>query len=477
MPPLPAGFCRQMEQLMGAQAASLLASLEAEATTGVRLNGRKQTGAHAVADTLQAATGECPQPVEWCRSGLRLARRPAFTLMPGLHAGAFYVQDPSSMITRTVVGMLADKLMAGRTSAPALLDLCAAPGGKTTAAIDALPDGSVVVANEFEPARVGALRTNLMRWGYPNVAVTCGSGALFAAMPGMFDIVMTDVPCSGEGMMRKEPEARRQWNEALVKQCATLQREIADAAVEALRPGGYLVYSTCTFNEEENEQQVRYLIDTYGLTPIGIRTALVGSAGEGVPAPALGGVEGMRFMPHITRGEGLFMAVLQKPADAPFGAAAPFSQPRAPKSKGKQPPAHKDLAARMLAAPDDFDIEASADKLVAMPKALRPYLAALPKKARLVAAGVELGTIKGKDFVPSHALAMSLAYRRGSFPEVEVDEATAVNYLRRQPLILKGDAARGFVLLTFDGLSLGWAKNIGSRANNLYPKELGIKFL
>lgn len=474
MPPLPDGFREEMQSQTGEYAEDLLVALDSQPETGIRLNPRKQPrDADAQPSAFVEAMSQAA-PVEWCAEGYRLGSRPIFTLMPELHAGAFYVQDPSSMITRPVVQKLVEiirRQLGDPSACPSLLDLCAAPGGKTTAAIDGLPDGSPVIANEYESSRLGALRTNLMRWGYPYVAVTQTSAVEYSRMPDAFDIVMADAPCSGEGMMRKEPEARRQWSPGLVRQCAALQRDILDAAVATLKPGGYLIYSTCTFNRAENECQLDYLADTYGMEPMTIDLSYAAIAG--MPVRAFGDVAGMRFMPNVTRGEGLFMSVLKKPGHLVSDVSC-----RASARKGKtKPPKDSDKAAGLLKNPDEYAISAVGDVLSAVPEVIAPLLARLPKKVRVVASGVEIGMIRGKDFIPSPELGLSMAYNRGVMPEVEVDEATALNYLRRQPLILQPEVPKGMVLITYRGLPLGWVKNIGSRANNLYPKELGIKFL
>lgn len=208
------------------------------------------------------------------------------------------------MIHETLVKGIVDSL----PDSPIVLDLCAAPGGKTTSAINALPDSALVLANEVMPKRAAILRENLLKWGFPGVAVSNNQTKAFADRE-LFDLVIVDAPCSGEGMMRKEPEAAAQWSRGLVAQCAALQREILTDAVNALRPGGFLIYSTCTFNVHENEENLRFAAETFGLEPI-----LTGLAWRGRIAPeATGSLPALRFMPHLTRGEGLFAAMLRKP--------------------------------------------------------------------------------------------------------------------------------------------------------------------
>ena len=294
---IPEGFKQMASALPGVDAAALISALETEPEVSVKLNrrmvrrltGREFLTAGEAGDLLGYAGLE---PVPWCRSGFYLPERPQFTLNPLLHAGLFYVQDASSMVYETMLGEHLGDMPPGLA-----LDLCAAPGGKSTSMLNALPDGWHLVANEFTPNRAPALLENLTKWGYPDVTVTNSATGRLATGGPLFSIVAVDAPCSGEGMMRKEETARAQWSPGLVKQCAALQREILSDAVEALLPGGLLVFSTCTFNTTENDDNVAWLQEYHGL--------------ELLEQPR-------RFMPHITRGEGLFAAIFRKP-----GAFAP----------------------------------------------------------------------------------------------------------------------------------------------------------
>lgn len=408
-------FVSRVRTLPGVDADALVASLDTAPSVSVRLNRRKLT------DPSRLGYGAL-EPVKWCANGFYLAERPKFTLNPLLHAGAFYVQDASSMIHETIVGRLAE--LHGLPASPLVLDLCAAPGGKTTSMIDALPDGAFVVANEVMPQRARILRENLLKWGYPDIMVTNSPAPRLAATGAVFDIVAVDAPCSGEGMMRKDEEARAQWSPGLVRQCAALQREILTSAVEALRPGGFLLYSTCTFNADENERNVEWLAAGMGLEPIDLRLPAEWGIGSqfGSDIPAL------RFMPHITRGEGLFAAVLRKPGES----AAP--------ARGRA-------------------------------------LDSLRKSARVILDGIPETNMKGKIEIPASEWTLSTRFPRDRFPEADLDLDTALRYLRHEAITLPADTPRGFVTVTYQGLPLGFVKNIGNRANNLYPAEWRIRNL
>lgn len=448
---LPEGFRERILREAGADGAPLLEALAATGpVTGVRLNPRKP------ADTAELLRGAGAVP--WCEGAFTLPGRPEFTLDPLFHAGAYYVQDPSSAVHYTIVKRLT---VDGRPVR--VLDLCAAPGGKTTAALSALPEGSLLVANEVMPARAAALAENTAKWGHPAVAVTSAPTDRFPLLGPLFDLIILDAPCSGEGMMRKEPVAVSQWSERLVESCAALQREIAADAIRALRPGGVLIYSTCTFSRQENEEMVRHFVEEYGMESIGL-----GLERYGVPR-GWSDEYCYRFMPHRTRGEGLFVAALRLPGDAP-------SAPLPKLGKRGKTLASKGLPQWLAEQESYTPIEAAGG--VSM---LAPGLAAAVERLqgariRILRAGVPLGTPKGRDFVPAPELALSTALRPDAFPDVPLCGEEALSYLRRDAVALPPSAPRGFVTASYGALRLGFLKNIGNRANNLFPDRWKIKF-
>lgn len=417
-------------------------------------------------------------PVEWWPEyGQYLAERPKFTFDPALHQGAYYVQDASSMIMAPIAQQLAASL---RASAPLLwLDACAAPGGKTTAAIDALPEGSLVVANEFDFQRAEILKENLAKWGSPNVVVARGDTKRFRKLPDLFDVVAVDAPCSGEGMMRKDPIAREQWSPALVAECAERQREILENLWETLRPGGFLIYSTCTFNTTENEEIVRWLIEEFGAIPVDLQLPfdIDGPIGMETTGTIL------RFIPGRIRGEGLFLAVLQKPGSSPLawqsllqGKDAKGKRKKCGPDKNKKSPYAIQLKNWISSSvSEDYAIEEIDSSVVAKPKSWLPVIATLERQLDVIACGVELAEVKGKDLIPSQSLALSTILNGEAFPKVAVGRDDALRYLSKETINLPDDTPRGFILLTYNSLPLGFVKNIGNRSNNLYPKEWRIK--
>ena len=415
---LPQGFIEEMQDLLPDEADLLFDALQQNPEISIKLNRRKLSD-------ISILGYEDSTRVEWCESGYYLPERPRFTLNPLLHAGAFYVQEASSMIYETIMKGIIP--MAFDTSrSPAVIDLCAAPGGKTTSIINAIPDGIFVVANEFTPQRVGALKENLLKWGYPDIMITNSSVSRLAKAGAAFDVVAVDAPCSGEGMMRKEKMARDQWSGSLVEQCASLQREILEDACRLLKPGGFLIYSTCTFNRKEDEEQVEWLVEEKGMAPFdpGFPEEWNISHGIDTPYPCF------RFMPHHTRGEGLFVAVMRKEVD-------------------------------------------SQEKTITLPR-LKDWLR---KNIKVISDGIPEKIEKGRDLIPSSQWALSAAFPSGEYPEVEVDEATALSYLRHEALRLPSEIGKGFVVIKYKGFPLGFVKNIGNRANNLFPAEWRIRNL
>lgn len=445
---LPEGFVSMIEGLSFGPMASLPDVLATtEPSVAVRANAGKE---------IEAPEGE---PVAWLPgTGRYLDRRPQFTLDPLFHQGGYYVQDASSMFIGHVVWQLT--ACRGPVS---YLDACAAPGGKTACALDALPAGSVVVANEAVPQRAAVLRENIVKWGNPGVILTRADARSLASAGLTFDIVAADVPCSGEGMMRKEPEAIAQWSPRLIKDCAALQRAIVDSLWECVAPGGYLIYSTCTFNTVENEAVAAHIADDLG-----------GEAVEITVDPSWGIASGIatalpcyRFIPGRIRGEGLFMTVMRKPD----GTRREAAQRR--KSTRQKIPA--EVAEWTIG---ELTLRADGDRINAFPTLWEPLRERISSTKGITAIhdGIVVATLKGHDIIPAHSLAMSTALNADAFAQSEVDRETALSYLRAEALRLDG-APRGYLLLTFGAHPLGFVKNLGNRANNLYPRDYRILHL
>lgn len=443
---LNAEFVRRTEQLFGNEIYSRFSqALDEEPVVSVRYNARK----HFACGSLSK--------VPWASNGYYLESRPAFTADPLFHAGCYYVQEASSMFIEQVVKRY--------VSAPVkALDLCAAPGGKSTHLLSLLPEGSMLVSNEPMPLRAQVLAENVIKWGCPASMVTKNMPADFARFENCFDLVLVDAPCSGEGMFRKEPKAVEQWSVSNVEMCAERQREILADIWPSLRPGGLLIYSTCTFNREENEDNVRWISENLGAEyleadmPEGVE--ITGSlAGDDIPA--------YRFIPGMTAGEGFFMAALRKNGDSP---AAQPRQARWQKAAAKQTAE----AGKWIETPERFEFVSDDDRLVALPKEHASMMMALKQKLNVLHYGLPVAEVKNGKMLPLHQLAMSLFLRKEAFRTVEVELEQALAYLHREALVFSSEPL-GHLLLTYKGVPIGFVKNVGNRANNLYPAEWRIR--
>jgi 16S rRNA C967 or C1407 C5-methylase (RsmB/RsmF family)/NOL1/NOP2/fmu family ribosome biogenesis protein len=447
---LPDLFVKRMHDLLADEAEGVLKALEEEPVVSVRLNPAK------------CAFGCAGDSVPWATDGFYLDERRAFTFDPLFHAGCYYVQEASSMFLEQVVRQyIAEPVTA--------LDLCAAPGGKSTLLRSVLPEGSLLVSNEVIPARAQVLMENMVKWGHPDGIVTSGTPADFGALPSFFDVIVADVPCSGEGMFRKDPVAVAEWSEENVETCWRRSRGIIADCWEALKEGGLLVYSTCTFNLKEDEENVRWICEELGAEALQLKTlpewGITGNLqGEADSFPVY------RFLPGRTRGEGFFLAVLRK-LSAPK-ASMPQKQKNRPNPKAQPIPQE---CKKWLCDADPYEWKSEKNTIVALSERCVAAFPALAQHVKVLYAGVAVAEWKGRDVVPTTSLALSNVLCREAFSIVEVSYSEALAYLRKEALTLSSDAPRGYVLLTFRGVPLGFVKNVGNRANNLYPSEWRIR--
>ena len=429
---LPEDFIRETRQVMGEQRFNrFMEAFNEDAPTSIRVNPRLISNEKLVISNCDDSdSGETRVP--WCPEGYYLSDRPQFTFDPLFHAGCYYVQEAASMFITHILNWWKVEGGGWRENTPttektaaefgikcnlpppstlhlqplAVLDLCAAPGGKSTAMRTVLPEGSILVSNEPIPTRAQILLENITKWGWPDCIVTNNYPRDFRKAKARFDIILCDVPCSGEGMFRKDPNAINEWSLQNVEKCWRLQREIVADACECLNPGGLLIYSTCTFNIKENEENVRWIMETYDAVPLTIPTEpewnITGSLLESFDVPVY------RFIPGITRSEGLFICALRKGGGLKVEGGGRILQPQ------KKLPQNLGLNVISL----------------------------LP---------------------PPSTLHIDLSY------------SDALRYLRGEALVLPPDTPRGIVTVTYKGFPLGPVKNIGNRANNLYPKSWRIK--
>ncbi len=446
---LPPAFQQQMQARLGDEYPAFVAALESPTPTSIRLNPAKRPVGGLGADLT---------PVPWHPDGRYLPERPIFTLDPLLHAGAYYVQEASSMFLYEALRQTAD------FSKPLkILDLCAAPGGKSTLLAAMQASRGLLVANEVIRARTGALRENLTQWGTANVAITSVEAPELGALEGWFDVVVADAPCSGEGLFRKDPAAIQEWSPAHVAFCSARQRRILADIVPAIAPGGLLAYSTCTYNEQENEDNVDWLVNTLGFE----RLPLSVPAEWGLSTTS----GGAHFYPHRTTGEGFFIAVLRKTAGAAFAEVPPagFRQLK-PVPKAQLLPLREWVA-------DDSAMEfwqTPAGTVLALPSLPDSAFQLIDATARNKWFGVPLGSFKGKDFIPDHGLALSTLVRP-DLPALDLTREQALLFLKKEVFPLPENAPRGWALARFAGLNIGWLKVLPNRMNNYLPSERRIR--
>lgn len=445
---LPADFVLRTRTLLGDAYEPFEKALDAETPVSIRINKHK--------GLTSPSSGE---PIRWCNTGFYLPERLTFTFDPLFHAGGYYVQEASSMFMEQAVKTYISQPVK-------CLDLCAAPGGKSTHLLDLLPEGSLLVSNEVIRNRSLILAENIMKWGRPNVIVSNDDPQKLGQLTHYFDLIVTDVPCSGEGMFRKDEDSRQEWSVANVELCASRQRRIIHDIWEALKPGGILIYSTCTYNTEENEENIQYIAENLGAEvlslPLPDEWKISGSLKGDRPV--------YRFLPHKTKGEGFFLAVLRKSEDEIIPVRF-----KTKSSKDKKKEAIPANIQNWLKNPSDFHFSLHNGTVEAFPIVYKEDYLFLTEKLKIVSAGVKVGESKGKDLIPHPALALSDVLNQPSFHQTDVSWEDAIRFLRKEAITIPPEAEKGYHLITYKNLPLGFVKHLGNRSNNLYPSEWRIR--
>lgn len=446
----PPQFIRSAEGILGNEAETFLSSMQAPAPVSVRWNPYK---------TAKAPEGVA---VPWNRYGRYLPQRPSFTLDPLFHAGAYYVQEASSMFVEHIVRSIPEE------SCRRILDLCASPGGKATLYSTLAGAEGVVVANETIRSRAGILSENIRKWGIGNTVVTNNDPSHFAGLREWFDVVAVDAPCSGEGMFRKNPESRAQWNPDNVVMCASRQRRIVSDAWEALRPGGLLIYTTCTFNRTENEDNIAWIRENFDCEDAGITVPPQWNIEETLSE----GVKCFRFWPHRIKGEGFFAAAIRKGGQK--------GRPVRPKARK---PIFADVTgsearelSRWVVQPDLMRFARIGDNLYGYYEAGFAESRSVAEHLTTIHSGICMGQLFGGKLKPDHSLAMFPDVNSSAASVAELTLQEALSYLRKEEFRAESLACEGMNLITYDGHPIGWAKKVGGRINNLYPKSQMILY-
>ena len=444
MPELPAAFKKRMQAQLGADYDDFYVALSGDVPSSIRLNPKK----------IQTSPFEDSTTIACHPNAYSLATRPSYVADPLFHAGAYYVQEASSMLLYQALDLSKDLR---------ILDLCAAPGGKSTLVASEMTEGSLLVSNEVIPKRASVLAENITRWGYGNCVVTSAQPSIFGKLEESFDIILVDAPCSGEGMFRKEPHATSHWSEDAVETCAIRQKEILTDVLPCLKAGGTLIYSTCTFAPQENQQVIEWLLeqdDSLELYPIKNLEAF-GSKALDISGVSKGGYA---CYPHKFQGEGFFISRLRKKGEL-------SARSKADKEGVSFP---KELEAYLNLSDDIFQ-NYKLQEIKGNQRLLPIDLSFLQEgKVKIVQAGVELGKLDKHGLRPAHGLALSNLIGE-DVPVVELTKEEAQRYLLKEDLVKAAPIEKGWVLVRYQGVNLGWTKASQGRLNNYLPMNWRIR--
>ncbi|MBK9192131.1 MAG: rRNA methyltransferase [Crocinitomicaceae bacterium] len=439
---LPQDFLVQLQQLLSEkEIENFIQSVQDEKPTSIRINPHKKTA------------GQDLKNIPWSETGYYLPGRKKFTFDPLFHAGAYYVQEAGSMLIEQALKQHAD------LNEPLhVLDLCASPGGKSTHLLSLISNESILVSNEIIGSRIPALEQNIIKWGTANCIITQNDPEVFSNFSQSFDIIVIDAPCSGEGMFRKHDHAVDEWSESNVKLCAARQERILENAWPALKENGLLLYSTCTYNLKENEENIAAFLNEQN----GESLTLELPEAWKIKSTQHSGINGYRMMPHLTNSEGFFLTVIRKKEEHST-------------KKIKTLLKSKDLTdwKKYILQPENFTGLEFRNHQYLFPKNGLEFLTACMNELRVNYFGIELGEIKGKDFIPSQALAQSNHLNQSALEICEVSEENALRFLQKDAIV-STNPNHGIQLVTFQNLPLGFIKNIGNRSNNLFPKNWRI---
>ena len=452
---LPADFEAQMLYLLGKEEfEDFKTAINRNPRTSIRLN------------PFKPFSPSWPKSsIPWSSEGYFLEERPSFTLDPAFHAGAYYVQEASSMFIEHILKSL-------QIPKGVYLDLAGAPGGKSTLLSSYLENEGLLVANEVIQSRAQILKENAIKWGLGNIVVTNNDPDHFSSLEGFFDLVLVDAPCSGEGMFRKDPQAREEWSLEHITLCSSRQKRIMDQAGALVKGGGYLIYSTCTFNEQENEDMIRFLTEEFAFEPVRVPLEKSWGIVETKVKTEDGIFFGYRFFPHKVEGEGFFITVLKRPNSASTqepGRIKDFKHPVL-KALGNRDGESLEQELGFNRAGKYYTLN---DSYFRINQEFYRYFEKIAQALSLRYFGVELGKKQKKEWIPSHEWALSILPKEG-FLTYALDQEQALEFLRKNEQSFE-DLPKGWILFTYQNLPLGWGKNLGNRMNNYYPKEWRIR--
>ncbi|MBK8955517.1 MAG: RNA methyltransferase [Saprospiraceae bacterium] len=440
---IPEKFKLQMEQLLGSECPSFIDALQSEPATSIRLNPFKQEN--------ELLLGE---RVPWCQNAYYLNERPVFIVDPFFHAGHYYVQEASSMFLDYLLNYL------NISKDITVLDLCSAPGGKSTLLASYFSDQAFLHCHEFDSQRTAALQHNMLKWGCPNVTITQGDLKYLLRTDISYDLVLIDAPCSGEGMFRKESKALAQWSPEKIQSCQRMQKEIVQIASQLCNENALLIYSTCTYNTLENEEVLQPFIDNGSFETIEISQPF-----NLWQSNQHNGIFTYRCLPHRIKGEGLTISVLRKKEPNKI-------KPASKKFKIQDPHAFDYLKPWLIKSKEFIFSEINKNIFAKLP--IHTYNSTRCLESLNVwNSGVHLGQIKGDDFIPAHGLSQAND-RSPHLQEIQLDKNEALNYLKCLHFPLKLNSDDKWQLVKYRSATLGWLKSNPAGWKNYYPKHYRI---
>lgn len=445
---LPPEFVYRIQRQLGFAADDFFRSLESDSPVSVRIHPEKWKSEKKF------------KPIPWCSTGIYLENRPSFTLDPWFHGGAYYVQEPGSMFLEQAFAV------SDGNSPRLILDLCGAPGGKSTHLLSLLSPRDFLVSNEVIRSRALILQENIQKWGYPNVAVTNNDPRDFAKLRDLFDIVVADAPCSGEGLFRKDRASVEEWSVNNTQLCAARQKRILAEAWECLKPGGILIYSTCTYNPAENEENLEWLSGIHNAVSLPLHP----EEAWNIATVRFGNITGYQLFPHLTTAEGFFTGVLQK-----RGPSHAFRMPRNNQKKWSVPETRQaENLKNWINGAQSRDFLRNGDAICHIPEEFHSIVFLLADRLNLLQAGIPAATAKAARMIPHPGLAHATVLNRNVFQEIELPLTDALKYLQKDTIHIPG-IQPGWILTSYRGIPLGWINHLGNRSNNYFPQERRIR--
>jgi 16S rRNA C967 or C1407 C5-methylase (RsmB/RsmF family)/NOL1/NOP2/fmu family ribosome biogenesis protein len=446
---LPADFVANIQQQLGSESTAFFDALKHIPYTSIRLNPSKK---------IQTNYLNIDTPISWCKKGYFLASRPSYVFDPHFHAGCYYPQESSSMFLEHVYKQL------HLPDHPLVLDMCAAPGGKSTHLLQLMQHKGILVSNETIKSRNEILKENIIKCGYHNVLITQNEAVDFEKTKETFDLVLLDAPCSGEGLFRKDENAVNHWSVDNVNLCAARQLKIFSHAYQSLKPGGYIIYSTCTYNELEDELNVARMLQ-FGMSEIKINIADFSEITVSK--------YGLKFYPHKVKGEGFYIALLQKEGkleETTYHSGKKFKHYFSPCEKTILPFIKNWINSEYL-----VDFMQHNDKIYALPKSHFDVMSYLITQLNVVYTATPIAEKTKNGVNPTHELTQSVLFNKEAFPILSLQKEEAIAFLRKETITIDGNQPIGWNIVCFENSLLGWIKNIGKRTNNYYPTNWRIR--